>query len=118
MKTSPMHAVVLSAALALAAPVFAQYTGPQKQTPLVKVTAIAGVSNKTYVTLEGYITSRIRKEHYTFKDATGSIEIEIDDKHFPLSPPIDEKTKVRIHGKVEKHFSKETTIDVEQVEVL
>ncbi|HZS79888.1 MAG TPA: NirD/YgiW/YdeI family stress tolerance protein [Herbaspirillum sp.] len=118
MRTSYMRVAVFSAALALTAPVFAQYIGPQKRVPLVTVTAAASLSNNTYVMLEGHIISRIRKEHYTFKDATGSIEIEIDDKHFPSSRPIDEKTKVRIHGKIDKDFIKDATIDVEQVEVL
>ncbi|MFZ1180970.1 MAG: NirD/YgiW/YdeI family stress tolerance protein [Herbaspirillum sp.] len=87
MRTSYVYrrVAVFSAALALAAPVFAQYTGPQKRMPLVTATAAAGLSNNTYVMLEGRILSRIRKERYTFKDATGSIEVEIDDKYFPSS---------------------------------
>ncbi|AKZ63741.1 hypothetical protein F506_14660 [Herbaspirillum hiltneri N3] len=98
-----------------AIPVFAQYTGPSHKPAIQTVASAAKSADDTPVVLVGTIIAKLRDEHYTFQDGSGKIEIEIDDKHFP-STPINETTKVRIHGKVDKHFGKDATIDVKKVE--
>lgn len=118
MKKLHVRRVAFCTVLALSVPAFAQYTGPQKQVSTMTVAAATNAVDDTHVVLEGFIASKIRDEHYVFKDATGTIEIEIDAKHFPTSTPVSDKTKVRIHGKVDKDFGRDATIDVKQVDVL
>ncbi len=115
MKKSFAGALALSALLAIAAvPAAAQYTGPSQKPVVQTVASAAKSANDTPVMLVGFIVSKIRHEHYTFQDGSGKIEVEIDDKHFPATP-IGETTKVRLHGKVDKDFGKDATIDVKQV---
>jgi len=94
---------------------FAQYTGPSHKPAIQTVASAAKSADDTHVVLVGFIVAKLRDEHYTFQDNSGKIEIEIDDKHFP-STPVSETTKVRIHGKVDKHLGKDATIDVKKVE--
>ena len=117
MKKSYLQVSLLALVFGLATPVFAQYTGPQQKIALSTVAVAAKAGDKTHVVLEGVIASRIRDEHYTFKDATGTIEIEIDAKYFPATP-VNENTRLRIHGKVDKNFGKDATVDVKQVDIL
>jgi len=118
MKKYLLSMTTLLCAFVITSPVLAQYTGPKKAAQFTTVTAAAKASDGTYVMLEGFITSKLREEHYTFKDATGTIEIEIDTKYFPVNVAINDKTKVRINGKVDKDFAKDATVDVKQVDLL
>ena len=69
------------------------------------------------VTLEGFLIDKIRDEHYTFQDASGTIEVEIDREHFPMAP-VTATTKVRLRGKVDKDFAHDPKVDVDQVEII
>ena len=72
----------------------------------------------TRVELDGFIIKKVGEEKYIFSDGKDQIEVEIDAKHFP-AVRIDDKTKVRISGEVEKGgFLKSAKIDVESVTVL
>ena len=118
MKKSYLGTAAFLCALIVSAPTLAQYSGPQKAAQLTTVASAAKAADGTYVMLDGQIISKLRKEHYSFQDATGTIEIEIDAKYFPVNVTINEKTKVRIHGKVDKDFAKDATVDVKQVDLL
>jgi len=115
MKKFSACVLAFCAAAAITAPAFAQYTGPSHKPAVQTVASAAKAAEDTHVVLVGFIIAKLRDEHYTFQDNSGKIEIEIDDKHFP-STPISETTQVRIHGKVDKHFGKDATIDVKKVE--
>lgn len=117
MKTSLRLSIATAAFTLLCSPVFAQYTGPSAQPPVQTVDKAAQSPDKTHVVLDGVLTSKIRDEHYNFKDNTGTIEVEIDHKRFPTTP-VNEKTKVRLSGEVDKDFGSKAKIDVKQVEVL
>lgn len=106
--------VVLSC---IALPVLAQYTGPTRQAEVRTAAQASKSADKTPVTLEGFLAAKIRDEHYTFEDESGVIEVEIDHKYFPTTP-VSEKTRLRLHGKVDKDFAREATVDVKQVEIL
>ena len=69
------------------------------------------------VVLEGYIVDQIKHEDYTFRDATGQIEVEIDDEVF-AGQRIDPKTKVRIEGEYEKEVVGPNTIDVHRLTII
>ncbi|UVA77498.1 NirD/YgiW/YdeI family stress tolerance protein [Pandoraea commovens] len=68
--------------------------------------------------IEGHIVNRIKHEHYTFQDASGSIEIELDDKYLPTGQQITPQTLVRIFGEVDTHRMKPNDIDVKRIEIV
>lgn len=103
----------------------AGYTGPgsdaKPAAAAAQVTTVKqaqSAHDDTPVVLEGVITKRIGGEHYEFKDATGSIEVEIDNDDWPAGAAVSENTKVRLTGEVDHHKLKATDIDVDRVEVL
>ena len=80
------------------------------------VKSVAEMKDDSKVKLEGYIIKKLGSEHFLFKDATGRIEIEIDDEDLGkimIKPEI----KIRIIGEVDKD-SASTTIDVDYLEVV
>ena len=115
-----------------AAPAIAQYTGqttgaattggvvvpsfaPQISTVAQALTA----HDDAPAVIEGYIVNRLKHEHYTFRDDTGrTIEIELDDKYLPPGRQINDKTRVRISGEVDRHLYRPNDIDVKHIEIL
>lgn len=94
----------------------AEFVGPGATSSKTTIKAIDGVKDDTRVTLEGYIIKQIKSEHYTFKDNTGEIEVEIDDKNL-RGMLVTPETKIRIVGDVDKEWTS-TTIDVDYVEMV
>lgn len=102
------------------------YTGPGSDAqpaaaaagPITTVKQAQAAADDTKVVLEGTITKRISSEHYEFKDATGSIQVEIDNDDWPAGTSVSENTKVRLTGEVDHHKQKPTDIDVDRVEIL
>lgn len=97
-------------------PVSGGYTGPNSE----RITTVAQAKNAhddAHVILEGFITKRLQNnEYYEFKDTTGTITVEIDNDDWPAQS-IDDKTKVRLFGEVDKDMFN-TEIDVDYLEVI
>ncbi|MEL7940500.1 MULTISPECIES: NirD/YgiW/YdeI family stress tolerance protein [Pseudomonas] len=100
------------------------YTGPGSDAakpaasgPVNTVKAAQAAADDTPAVLEGVITKRLHGEHYEFKDATGSMQVEIDHDDWPQGVDISDKTKVRLTGEVD-HERKGVEIDVDRVDVL
>ncbi|MCP8466824.1 NirD/YgiW/YdeI family stress tolerance protein [Pseudomonas sp. ZM23] len=103
----------------------AGYTGPgsdaAKPAAAAQVTTVKqaqSAADDTPAVLEGVITKRLHGEHYEFKDATGTIQVEIDHDDWPAGASVSESTKVRLTGEVDHHNRKATDIDVDRVEIL
>ncbi|MBB4862910.1 uncharacterized protein (TIGR00156 family) [Pseudomonas nitritireducens] len=104
----------------------AGYTGPGSEAQpaaaaagqITTVKQAQAAADDTKVVLEGTITKRISDEHYEFKDATGSIQVEIDHDDWPAGTSVSENTRVRLTGEVDHHKVKPTDIDVDRVEIL
>lgn len=94
----------------------ASYSGPGAVEPVSRVAAALEAADDTPVTLEGQIVRRINKEIYEFKDASGSIEVDIDDDEWP-NQTVSETARVRLSGEVDAGL-KRHSIDVERVELL
>lgn len=96
----------------------AQYLGPNQATVL---TTVAEILKKPVddqeVVLEGHITKKIKKNHYEFKDNTGTIRTEIDQKYF-YNTKITDKTLVEIYGEVDKDFLRTPEIDVKRLIII
>ncbi|WP_313178827.1 NirD/YgiW/YdeI family stress tolerance protein [Stenotrophomonas sp.] len=70
------------------------------------------------VVLQGTLVAKVGHERYRFRDATGEIEVEIDDDERPRHRTIDASTQVELHGEVDTHLFKPTDIDVDHVHVM
>lgn len=69
---------------------------------------VGTLPNDTYVTVEGYIVQQQGrdKEKYLFKDATGEILVEIDDKLWK-GQAITPETKVKVLGELDQNRNPE-----------
>jgi uncharacterized protein (TIGR00156 family) len=115
-----------------ATPAIAQYTGPSggvATTGSVNVPSVTShvstveralvAPDDAVAVIEGYIVNRLKHEHYTFRDDSGkTIEIDLDDKYLPPGRQIDDKTRVRITGEVDRHRFRPNDIDVKRIEIL
>lgn len=116
----------LALVLALAAPVMADYKGPGAQGAGYKGPVTAQIdtvakaleaSDDAHVVLTGNIINKLSKDEYTFRDATGQIQVEISNKKFN-GIDVDDKTTVRLYGKVDRDFGKTLEVDVKHLEVV
>lgn len=83
---------------------------------VASVAQVKTLRDDAWVVLEGNIIRQVGHELYEFKDATGTIYVDIDDKRWrgqSLSPT----DKVRIEGEVDKDWNS-VEIDVKTVRVM
>lgn len=89
------------------------------QGPGIQPTTVAQaleMKDDTAVVLTGQIEKSLGKEKYLFKDATGSVTIEVDNEDWRglnVSP----KDTIIIKGDVDKEMMRDTKIDVDSVEL-
>jgi uncharacterized protein (TIGR00156 family) len=95
---------------------FAGFKGPGSDIQISNVQNVKTMNDDTEVILEGFLLKKISKEHYLFKDSTGKIEVEIDDKDF-RGIVVTPNDKIRIKGEVDKDFNK-ISIDVDYLEII
>jgi uncharacterized protein (TIGR00156 family) len=110
-------AVIVVATAPLA---YAQYAGPSSAKPAARASfatvaeILKNPVDDVQVTLDGHLVRQVGKEKYLFTDGTGEIRVEIDTEDFP-AVRIDDKTKVKLQGEVEKDFMQSPEIDVKQL---
>lgn len=71
------------------------------------------MSDDTWVMLQGNIEQRIGDETYTFRDATGTLTVDIDRKRWN-GQTVTPKDKVQLEGKVDKDWNS-VEVDVKTV---
>lgn len=116
--------VTLASLLALSSAVVAE--GPRKGfyqnnnqgfqgeiTVISTVKEVFGAYDDAYVALEGNIIKQIGDNDYIFKDATGEIKIEIENKAW-RGQSITPNDKVRILGEVEQR-QPQNEVDIKQI---
>jgi len=113
-------AVVLIAAplSVVSAGAHAQYTGPGATSAVTTVAEARDQRDDQPVVLQRTLIAKIGHERYRFKDATGEIDVEIDDKDLPDRQPVSATTVVELQGEVDTHRFKPTDIDVEHVRII
>ena len=87
--------------------------------PTPGVASVAQVKTQrddSWVVLEGNIIRQVGHELYEFKDATGTINVDIDDKRW-MGQTLSPTDKVRIEGEVDKDWNS-VEIDVKTVRAL
>ncbi|GKX37912.1 YgiW/YdeI family stress tolerance OB fold protein [Pectobacterium versatile] len=87
-----------------------------QQSYLTTVDKAKDLRDDSWVTLSGNIEKRIGDENYLFRDATGTMEVEIDHKRWngQMVSPTD---KVEIQGELDKDFNS-VELDVKQIRKL
>ena len=117
-KGSLMATVLLSAAvILLSGDAYARnaggFNGPGPD--LVTVKEALSMGDDARVSLKGNIVKNLGDEEYTFQDATGTIEVEIDDDIW-RGRTVGPEDVVIISGEVDKDW-RSTTIDVSSLSV-
>lgn len=109
-----------AATLALSTAAFANFnmgggfTGPTANQTKVTAAEAAKLSDDTNVILTGKIEQKLGDEKYMFKDASGTIIVEIDDedwKGVTVSP----QDTVEIYGEVDTDMFEPSKVDVESI---
>ncbi|WP_239043216.1 YgiW/YdeI family stress tolerance OB fold protein [Citrobacter freundii] len=78
-----------------------------------RVSDIDKMNDGAWVKLRGNIVERLSGDHYLFRDASGTIDVEIDHKYWngvTASP----QDKVEIQGKIDKEWN-QVNVDVKQI---
>ena len=91
------------------------FNGPSAVPVLTTVKAVSHADDNAAVELTGHIISSIGKEDYMFKDVTGEIKVEIDNKDW-RGVTVTPTTKVIIRGEVDKDWTVRT-VDVDTVTI-
>lgn len=92
------------------------YVGPSASPPVHTVAGALEAPDDTQAVVQGKILKWLKGEHYEFKDATGSMIVEIDDELWPATP-VSERATVKLTGEVEREFFRRT-LDVESLELM
>lgn len=87
------------------------FSGPDGS--LVTVKQAQDLKDDAWVTLRGSIEKRVGDEDYQFRDATGTLTVEIDDKRWD-GQTIGPQDKVELQGKLDKDFNS-VELDVKRV---
>ncbi|PLR29251.1 TIGR00156 family protein [Chimaeribacter arupi] len=87
------------------------FTGPAASPATVK--AVQEMKDDAWVRLEGHIEQRTGDEHYLFRDNTGTLTVEIDDKRW-AGQNVSPTDKVQLEGEVDKEWSN-VQVDVKSV---
>lgn len=92
------------------------FAGEAVATTYTSAADVENLADETYVTLKGNIVSKIGHEKYSFKDASGTIIVDIDDDdwHGVVANPTD---VVILEGEVDKHFTEPTEVEVDRVRI-
>lgn len=114
-----LFALALLATPALAPSIaHGQYVGADDYVVVTTVAEARTQRDEHPVVLQGTLVAKVGHERYRFRDASGDIEVEIDDDEMPRDRPIDASMRVELHGEVDTHRFKPTDIDVDHVRVL
>ncbi|GAB3367518.1 MULTISPECIES: NirD/YgiW/YdeI family stress tolerance protein [Giesbergeria] len=108
-----LTATLLLCASALAQTAAGGFTGPAT---VVTAEHTKSLADDTPVTLRGQIERHLGGENYLFRDATGTIEVEIDARHWS-GQSVSPQDKVEISGEVDKHWTS-IEIDVQRLRKL
>lgn len=90
------------------------FSGPSAA--LTTVDKVKSMSDDTWIMLQGNIEQRVGDDTYTFRDASGTLTVEIDKKRWN-GQTITPKDKVQLEGKVDKDWSS-VEVDVKNIKKL
>ena len=109
----------LSAVVLFTSATFATAEAPINQSAFAKTFSVKqalSLADDTKVELKGYVVKSIGDEKYQFRDATGTITVDIDDDLWQ-GKPVSAKTPITLIGEVDVDYkpTKRVEIDVDAV---
>jgi uncharacterized protein (TIGR00156 family) len=105
--------LILSSQWAMAA-----FVGPSDSAGVTSAAEAEKASDDTPVQLEGYIVKQLDQEHYEFRDNSGTIKVDIDQKRWPAQQ-VTPQTKVRLSGKVDRsRWTGFDDVEVKSLEII
>jgi uncharacterized protein (TIGR00156 family) len=115
MPSAPRALFPIVAALILAAPAVAQFSGPG-QGSVTTVAEALEARDDTPFDITGNIVEQIRDDYFIFEDATGTMVAEIERRQF-RNQPVTPETTVRITGEVDRSL-RGRELDVDRLEIV
>ncbi|MFN6408142.1 YgiW/YdeI family stress tolerance OB fold protein [Limnohabitans sp.] len=111
--------VLLAIVVTILVVVFANYIdeSPSHQVFRSAAEVMKDAKDDDVAQLTGNIVERISKERFIFRDATGEIQVTIDQEKMPTQT-FDEKTVFEISGEVELVSKGSVEIDVDSIKVV
>ncbi|MFV8762067.1 YgiW/YdeI family stress tolerance OB fold protein [Yersinia enterocolitica] len=100
-----------NAAMKQTAPMSDGFRGPS--TGVTTVAKAKTMWDDSWVTLRGNIEKRIGGEHYIFRDATGTMVVDIDHKYW-YGLTITPQDTVELHGEIDRDWNS-VELDVKQI---
>ncbi|PJG58362.1 YgiW/YdeI family stress tolerance OB fold protein [Aeromonas cavernicola] len=91
----------------------AAYTGTQDQNS-VSVAQLKDLADDSWATLEGKLVKHLGGENYLFRDASGEVEVEVDQKVW-RGIEVGPDDLIRIRGEVDHSWNK-TEVEVDSLE--
>lgn len=95
------------------------FEGPGDPGPITSVAKAKTARDDSKVVLVGHIVGRAGGDldHYLFRDPTGEIVVDIDDKLF-MGRTVTPQTRIRIYGEVDREIFEKIDIDVKRFEIV
>jgi uncharacterized protein (TIGR00156 family) len=85
-------------------------------TQVTSVAAAKQLKDDTQVRLEGQVIRALGKEKYEFRDSTGTIIVDIDDKHWN-GKPVNRTAKVVLVGEIDRELGGKVEVDIDEVHI-
>lgn len=95
----------------------AQFTGPGARGQEVDVAAAAAARPGTYVTMTGSVVSHLREDYYLFRDASGEVRVEIEDRVW-RGRPVGPDDRVRLVGEVDRGAAGAVYVWIESLDIV
>ena len=94
---------------------FAGFQDANASNNLTTVQAAQKMADHAPVTLEGNFVRQIDDDEFIFRDSTGEIKVDVDDRAWK-GVNVTPNDRVRIQGSVDKDFGEPTSIEVHQIQ--
>lgn len=107
--------LALIASAAMAADQAGGFVGPDTLA-LTTASAAAGLADDTPVKLQGHIVKSLGDDRYEFRDATGTLIVEIDHEDWRGVEATPE-TRIELRGEIDKEWNK-VEVDVDSVQLV
>ena len=123
------YLMALALVAALAIPSYAAFSGPGEtgaqggfkgpgpKGAITQAVQVKSAADDTPVVLEGNIVEQLRKDRYLFRDASGTVLVDIDHKDF-RGQDVTPQTKVRLTGEVDAKRNRDNEVDVDRLDVI
>ena len=97
----------------------AKFLGPETKNEMNIREIMSSYYDDMKVVVKGYLFKRLSHDKYMFKDGTGEIIVDIDEKYMP-DQDITPKTLIKIYGEIDikSRYGHKVEIDAHKIEII